>query len=682
MLNRFRKSGLPSKYIKTALYSYKGKENYEAYLYRISIAVFNIYRTNNFIQNYMEGTVSLHSIINRDLTNEEITEGPDTVESLIAWLPPTEILDTMRKANPVVYEQIIRNGSEITDISVINTYEKEIGKKMTFLNKKLALIELVKLKSWQKYLAMLETIDESKRLMFLIKHRNRLRSINNITAIIRLTTFNNLHYEIRKCGIQTNVNIVEEEYAENIEIACYSLSINLNEYKQISENILSSKVKLSKLILEFVAGNTGPIDIIANIAELYLDFGKTQNGINVIKKAKLGEWDGIKMFPTELLSGIKKVANNMIDAKERKQKGDQIILQNPELGIQEFKIIKDSEGNFMVKQIDKPIIIDEKKRTIDMFLKIIKNNYIPRINITISEEIQKVIDKNELTEQIIEEMNSRELINLKDLEKLKSLTYSQLLDINANVYREPMFVDVVPISMANEGVKVYPIKSRWGFLIGGKFPFEARAYRYRDSEGKIRTRLEEICEWIGNKQNEIVYPDNISIYSKEEFNEEIEMMKCVKKLVDSEMFIKIYKEDVVNSKEILSKVITEFDMYKSITESAIKYFNEFGGNRALFVNGGTKEEYESFLNYAMYINALQKLLGVTMLTKVKEVYTSRIAINDMIDVSILKNGGQEIYRKLYKSKTEMYPIPIGYDNENYPIYSKKQKDQLAFLIER
>ena len=121
-------------------------------------------------------------------------------------------------------------------------------------------------------------------------------------------------------------------------------------------------------------------------------------------------------------------------------------------------------------------------------------------------------------------------------------------------------------------------------------------------------------------------------------------------------------------------------MYKPIEESVIKYFNEFGGNKKLFANGGTKEEYESFLNNSMYTEAMKKLLGVPTLVEKKEVYRPQIIADNRIDVSILRNGDQVIYRKLYKSKTQTYPVPLGYDANNYPIYSRVQKGQLAQLI--
>ena len=703
LMKKFRKSGLSSTYTSKILYNIGNRGMYTSYLYRISIAIFNIYRTNNFIQNFIGGTISLKSLIDRDLTKEEIIEGPDTIENLVSWLPSTEILNTMRKAHPDAYERIIKNGPNIIDISVLTNYERDIGQSMTFLNKKLALIELVKLKSWQQTLSMLGTIKESKQLMYLIKHRNALRSVNNITAGIRLNTFNNIRIQIEKCGIQQNQNIIEE-YAENIELACYSLSNNLNEYKQISESILSEKAKLCKLISDFISSGIGPIDIITNFAELFLDFEKTI--INNLYKAKLGDWNGIKNLPNELLLAIKKVSNGMVQSEDRIKKGNKVIKQNPNLESSEFKVItsfsggswswgwgndKIAKNNKIISKIDKPLIVDEKKGTLNMFLNIIKYNYVPRVNDTFSQEIQKVIDTNNLTEQIVDELNSRENITSKDIEKLKSLNYNQLLDINANVYREPIFVDVIPLSFANSGIKVYPIKSRGGFLIGGNFPLDAKAYRYRNADNKINTRLTEICDWIGigigigigisqNDVSVMTYPPDMSVYSNEITTFEKSMLSCVEKLLKLSIWIKIRGEDIANSKEVLSKIITEFGMHSAIEQSVIKYFNLYGGDKKLFANGGTKEEYNSFLNKTLYTEAMQKLLGVDSLSVKKENYKTPIVDNN-IEVSILKNGNHEIYRKLYKSKTETYPVPIGYSPNNYPIYSKNQKTKLAFLIE-
>jgi hypothetical protein len=698
LLLKFKKSGLPKTYVTRAIYSRGDKDLYEAYLFRMSVTVFNIYRTNNFVESYIQGKVNLESIIYRDLTREEIGEGPDTIESLVAWTPPTKVLSEMKTSYPDAYNTIIKNAPEIIDISVINQFEQETRAKMSFLNKKLALIELMKLKTWDKILANINNVEKSKRLMYLIHNRNSIRAVNNITAQSRLTAYNDLLVHISNCKIITNEALIEQ-YAENIEVACYSLSSNGEEYKKILGNIITSKTKLCKLISIFNTGNVGPVDIVANIAELYLDFGKTTKGYNSLEKAKLGDWDGVKELPNEILLGIKKVANSMSEAHTKLTKTGVEFKMDDEgkyyaldkiIKDEEYKVHKDSEGKFIIKRIEKPFVIDEKKRHMNLFLKMVKHNYVPRVNDVLSAEIQKVIDKNDLTESVIDDLNSREGINSKDMEKLKSLTYEQLLDINGNLYREPTFVDVIPMSMAREGVRVYPVKNRGGFLIGGNFPLDPRAYRYRDSEGKSRTKLVDICEMVGMntktfKTMEIVLMAGLgkldSIYSKEIVMYENKLIECVKKLLDSRILIKIYKEDLLDSEQVLSKIITAFGMYKPIEESVVKYFNEFGGNKQLFVNGGTKEEFDSFFKNTLYTEAMKKILGVPTLVQKKEKIDNFIPFDDRIEVSILKNGDQEIYRKLYKSKTQTYPIPVRYNHNNYPVYSGAQKGMLAFLID-
>jgi hypothetical protein len=682
LLKKFQKSALPGSLISN-LFSSRGINEYALYRNKISITVFNIYRTNNFIKDYINGNVSIDSVINHDLSQEEINEKEDTIESLINWKPNTDILNDMMKAYSDAFERTITNGPELIDISIITLFENETRKKMSFLNKKLALIELVKIRSWQNTIKLINNIPDSKKLMFLIKHRNALRSINNITSSNRLSILNNLRILILKCGIIHDSELIEI-YIENIENACYNLSNNEYEYNKICNNIMSSEHKACKLISEFYASGSGPVDIIVNIAELYLEFGKTELGKEALRKSKLGDWNGIKNLPNDLLESIKKVANTMTDAIERKKNGIEMIKANPELGIQEFKVIKDIDGNFIIKQIDKPIVFDEKKRNLSMLLRVIKSNYIPRINDVFSMEIQKIIDTTKLSEHVMDELNSRENMNTKDIEKLKSFTYEQLLNIDTNFYREPTFMDVIPLSFAKEGTVVYPVKTRGGFLTGGKLPLDAKAYRYRDGDGKIKTRLIEICEWIGitAKNREIIYPEWMkSIYANDTLSFETSMLNCVSKLRESSLWIKIYDDELVNSKEVLSKVIKEFEMYKPIEESVIKYFNEFGGNKKLFINGGTKEEYDSFLSNTLYTESLKRLLGISTLTKPKEEYVPNITIDDRIDVSILKNGNQIIYRKLHKSKTQKYPVPIRYNSENYPVYSRQQKLQLVYLIE-
>lgn len=683
LIKKFKKSGLPINTLHN-----QNQNKYELYYIKISTAIFNIYLTNNFIQDYISGKNSIKSVVDRDLTNEELDEGLDTVEKLLSWHPNTDTLNIMKKTYPDAFNKIIANGSNLIDISVITLFETETRKKMSFLNKKLALTELIKLRSWQHTIELSKKIQNmSNKFMFLIKRRNALRTNNNITSIIRLKTLDKITIAVNKCSFYQEytprIQELIEYFSENIEIACYSLSNNENDYINISNNILSSKPKLYKLISEFSLNGHGPVDIITNIAELYLEFGKTESSKKILSKAKLGDWDGVKNLPIELLKGIKIVANSMTEAIERKKNGMKTIQNNPEFGIVEYKITKTDIGEiekvFTVNKVKKSPNIDETKRNMDILLKIIKTDYIPKVNDMISAEIQQVIDKNNITIEIIDELSSKNILNVKDVDKLKSFSYDKLLEIYNNFYREPTFVDVIPFSLAKNGINIYPLKLRGGFLIGGNLPLNAVSYRYRDSDGKIKTYLSDICEWIGIKPREINYSDQIDIYSKP-LNDELTMVDCVKKIINSSLWIKIYNNELIGSKEVLSKIITEFDMYKSIEESVRTYFIENGGNTKLFVNGGTKEEYESFLSNTLYSEGLKKLLGISTFEKPKEI-KQQIVTDYRVDVSILKNGNQTIYRKLYKSKTHKYPIPIRYDSENYPVYSKVQKIQLASLIE-
>ena len=706
LIKKFRKSKLPTQYITGAIFR-SDKRNYGAYIYRISIAVFNIYRTNDFVTKYLKDAISLDDVIYRDLTENEFGEEPATIENLITWSPPTDVLETLRASNPDAYDRIIKNGPNIVDMSVIDNYEHETKRRMGFLYKKLALIELVRLKSWQKTLGSLEQVKDSEKLMFLIKHRNALRSINDITSKDRLDVVHILYDRIYKCKTGIDGDVMEE-YAENIEAACYNLSNNRDEYLDILVNILrtegggmvrynkSSKnfeieinnrwvewnqeikvsSKLCKLISEFNRTGAGPVEIITGIAEHFLDFGKTHAA--ELRKVKIGDWNGIQSLPTELLVGIKKIANSMSESIARKRKGEAMIKTNPQLGIQEFRIVKDINGEFIVKQIDKPFVVDEKKKDMDMLLKIIKMNYVPRVNDTFSAEIQKLIDKGIMISDIVEELHSREnpdqvhirwsetgrrkatmLRKTADYESLRSMTYEQLLDIQSNFYREPTFYDTVPMLFAKDGVVVYPLKSRRGFLIGGNFPLDVRSYRYRDENGVIRSRLTDICHWVGSSIKTTDLTNLNSIYEQKIVHFEAEMLECVKKLRDSGIWIKIHSQDIVDSKATLSKIITVFDMYKPIEESVIKYFNEFGGNKKLFANGGTKEEYESFLNNTMYTEAMKKLLGIPTLVQKKESYKPNIIVDSRIDVSILRNGGHVIYRKMYKSRLRHTQSQLG-----------------------
>jgi len=452
---------------------------------------------------------------------------------------------------------------------------------------------------------------------------------------------------------------------------------------EIIKNLLFKKDKICKIIENFIKEGSGPVNVVTSI-------------LNIKSPAN---WDEVKKLPNNLLVSIRKVANTMIQSIERRNRGQEMILKNPKLGLEEFRIvrnyitdssrpwIKTSKNpeiwgidydstiprEFTTVQIWNPLQ-EETKMNKNMLLKVIEFDYVPRLYATFISEIDRTIYTNNLIKVV---SNSGILEENKDIERLKKLDYNQLLNLYNNIYREPTFYINVPIEYAYKGVWVYPLRYRNGFLIGGNFPLTAKSYRYIDIDRKVKTKLVEICQWLGNTTvGEDVIED---IYSQNVKKFEEKMIECVKKLQKSRIWIKIQGDDIVNSRDTLSVIINEFDMKNEIEKNCIDYFMKYGGIRSIFPNGGTREEYESFLNSNLYTDAMKRLFGVLfrMQKTIVEQNTDKY-----IKVSILKSpGGQEIYRKLNYSEFIEYPVPMGYDDRNYPIYNTEQKPLLAELIE-
>lgn len=675
----------------------KGRYDYGLYVTQMAIAVFNIFHTNDFLKNYIEGKISIKSIINRDLSKEEVNEMMKGVslDELKQWVPPTGILDKMKNEHPESYEAVIESNTGKIDISIFDRFEEVTKKKLSILNKKLALIELVKLNTWGDSLKRAKTIKKKKiKFMFLLKSKNALRSLNNISSVTRLDSLARIRYLIINKKQPSNEDReILDVYAENIENACYSLSLNQTEYKEIVSNVLSSETKMLKLISEFSSGS-GPVDIVVNIAELYLGLISKST-----KEAKLGSWKGVEGLPVELLQAIKKVSGSMIESRERAKKGNALIENNPDLGLQEYITQRDSQsGMYITKKIDIPLIGPENTKTnndnMDIILRTIKNNFIHRMNSTLADKIQEIINKNNMTKNIL---NSIDNLDSKDIKKLMSFSYDELKELNHEIYREPYFFNVIPLSFAKEGVNAYPVEGL-GFIVGGNLPLLARAYRYRDKNDKVKTKLTYLAKYIfrpdrpgeflinditeyNDVKKDIVYPDNMNIYSDKMYGNEEKILNKLKEILSKKpLFIKIYKNDLFNPPDtnIIKEVLKAFNMEKFIQESSTEWFKRYGGNRKLFHGGGTQQEYESFMENTYHREGMMRILGVYSLNEKKNIPS--MLIDNKITVNILENGENTIFRKLFKSHTQKYPVPTGYNKENYPIYSKAQTPQLAKLL--
>jgi len=166
---------------------------YGSYLYRINVAIINIENTNPIDWN-------IDNIVYRELTEDE-----QNSKELHKWVPSTPALNAMKNKYPQEFNTLIYNAS-IMDISIFNSFEAVTGVKYGELTKRYALIELVKLRSWQSLQEKEGNVDN------LQKFKNNLRPPNDIRLIDRLDCIKEFSIFLKECGQSNSI------YAENIEI--------------------------------------------------------------------------------------------------------------------------------------------------------------------------------------------------------------------------------------------------------------------------------------------------------------------------------------------------------------------------------------------------------------------------------------------------------------------------------
>ena len=711
-LKRFKSSEIPFE-IQTELFNSK-----KVYTNLVSKMIFNIFCTNDAVSQLISGNITINELMSKDFGIESIKEQVD-LNQLINWAPDQTALNALEQKNPDAFAKMMQkfNVSNVIDLSVLKIYEQnanEIG----ILDKKLALTELIRLKIWNnaliKYPDVRVTVlrqvgekfesvespelSELSKARYLLREKNKLRNQTNITTRARLDTIDNLIRIIRLCKIPAptgaqvpfykvvNIQILDE-LASNIELACYSLVDNERNYLDLIKSVLDSKSKniICKLVIN-MHRQSGPVDIVRNIAEMYL-------GLNFPKSRK-GEsrWDQLIHLPVRLLEAIQKVATGMIHSQARIQRGKELMAKRPDfIKMLDFEFSK-FDDHFNIK--DKTLPFSDKKFEKLDIMRVTQTDFIPVLHEKLKKDLQRMIYIHKTTDYIINELISRNVQGSDiDISEIRQLDIDELQNVVNNLYLEPTFVSNIPLEAAKRGLTVWPLRARGGFLINGKFPMDPKSYRYRNENGIIQTKLIDICEWFGvdpkfsgltriAEDSEPVYPPGMSVYSRKVMDFETDMLKCVKNLHENAIFVHVnYANKLLNAEETLHKVIDGFGMHGSIKAWVDNYFNTYGGNKALFAGGGTKAEYDSFMANTLYREAMQKLFGVFSLEDKKQVIKANYAFDESIEVSILRNAGQEIYRKVYDSKTEEYPIPIGYTSENYPIYSGRHKRILAFLIQ-
>jgi hypothetical protein len=655
------------------------------YINKIDQVILNLYSRNNSVLDLIDGNLLVLDIVS--LTSNTIKTDILSFKELLEYEPEFKALSDAKATNKDAFEKMMNvfSTSAIVNVGIINVYEEKT--KLQLIEKKYILIDLINLRTWgdaidkvkdrlskvyfngkpfdiQKVDNMItpDTEKVSKRLKaFLHSKKNQIQNTKNFKN--RKESIKKLYNKFKKSS--NNDQILN--LATGIESACYSLT-----NKQTNYTTLINLVYRSQLPSDIQ--NT-PVDLVKYVSRIHLD------------KEQLNDrsWnDIINNNSVNMLKAIQSVANSTnwgiwgID-KLYSKKYKQL---TP--GVKEYYNTKDDAGMIKWHSIEKTVQIpteEKRKKLIDILL---EKDYEPRIQV-FKAELQKSIDDKEAKDRIknlrgLQGANSKEIEDsMKSIDtiKLNKMPYEDLLEIRNNIYVSPKFMSRIPSSLAHRGVSVFPLKKRGLLLVGGTFPTDPRAYRFRNSKGELYTKLTEICKWAGTPFPEISYPKNTTIYFKNIFSFESRMYECVKNIQRDSFNLKLNKGVAIHP-----SMIDSICKKLGINEMrAHQYFMKYGGDKARFPLGGTKEEYTAFVNKSLHDECLGIILEevpefqmpTTGLPKKK-----KTPIDNQIYWEISTLNG--IKRKIYDSKNGSYPVPIDYDCNNFPIYGHGHKQELAFMI--
>jgi hypothetical protein len=289
----------------------------------------------------------------------------------------------------------------------------------------------------------------------------------------------------------------------------------------------------------------------------------------------------------------------------------------------------------------------------------IKNEYIENID-----ELQKIARKNTIINSITNSYFDK--LTQKDLQEIQTRPLQEIAYLADNLYKEPVFMTHLPLSYGFEGIHVIPIGHRGGYLVAGNFPldndeYSIKSYRYK-SDDKVQTRLEYIVtNIIGiNLKEEFKVQEYIPSIFSQVTKYELSLFEIVSSIVQNRIYIKLYENKILNYNQVAECILSEFNMKESIN----KFCTENNYNK------------KSTTNREVII----KLFGVEKIERSEGTYVPISLVDNSIEVSIIRDDNQEIIRKIYYSDLQTYPIPIGYTDDKFPIYSSSQKSKLAELI--
>ncbi len=462
---------------------------------------------------------------------------------------------------------------------------------------------------------------------------------NKVSAYDRIFFHKKLYNIFYKAGLDVDI--------DNIEMICYKLM--KNNYNNLTKKLLI--ILEDSYIIKGIVKTTDVEKYLTKIfTKYYIDqcmkikYKQIIEEINNIKRLNLGEdyvnINVANIFIKYNISSIPKEYNisfywNSSEFKKQCMKQLTEIVSDDFLKIitkvyheVESEVEIPEVASIKIEEIFEPLTKEQEKKA----------------------DYNLMVAKRRLVKLIIEKYPT---LIPEDFNRLEKLDYdADLSRLLYSSYESPNFVTHIPIDVARNGVFVYPVKKRNGFLIGGNFPHDAKFYRYRDINGKVKTKLVELCEWLDHKCETGKLPDDIFANVTDYENK---IMSYINKKIEKRFIIILRNFGIIYDYEnILKKLSETFDILGDTPKDILNKFNKivFG------------------------VNSIQPLIKYR--DKLKE--PVKFKIDESILINTLRNNGKILCRKIHHSEKVRYPVPIGYNEHNYPMYSRAQKGLLAHLV--
>jgi hypothetical protein len=543
--------------------------------------------------------------------------------------PEFYMLNRLEKKNKEVYDNMMEeyNNGKIIDFSKILSVYEQKRIELTYLEKECAMLDLNGLKMWNEAIGMAKNLDKELKNNFLYKTAKKIYSM-----------YPNIEYKkrVKKYDELKRVYELGAEEIKTIETCVYMLSDNNSE----TYDILFEKIRMDDLLIEHKDHVSNDVVIRHIIEQIYgeYDIDKVNMIKGITKSAmKLIEEERKKKEINTMLTNVE-IVDKRTDEDRLKQSMREMLLNFIKYDYYEkisiFEDIKNVEISYEnIDELTAHIINKYRKEGIEISIKDVKKYIENMINLN---EMYKRISKNEDIDfeeiyKMIEE-DEREIVRT-DINKLS----------NIQVYKRPTMLEKIPKNLVKKGLSIVEVVERGQFLIEGIYPTDAISYRYRDSNNRLKTHLNNLAEIFG-MEGKIVYGVGDNLYSSVKEEEK----NMIKNLIEGIIYRRSFylKIDLESDNKFEVGILTKnMNRYReknklSREECMMLLFNKEDIKEGNVEKVGRGQDYTKIIK--------------------------------KIKVNVLRlNNGKEIMRQIYKDQVFSYPVPVGYDYEGFPIYSAK-----------